>query len=304
MYYNKKVISSEVADKLKVQSEIDSISDQVSNHWNLYSNYFRQSESRLTQSLNKVIDEFIEDWNVTNIHWPFEVMNIENGIEISGHKCFNEEFQFTFGNSEHYCDIIFRFSDLSYESGKNAFEDLDFELMRIEVSLTGLYPGMSFDAMMRLIKTNDFIEHIKNNFDSFRGALTEEFLRMKQKCDVYAEEVRVMLDRHMECIETLLNFERAEKMKEFILACNELVIYETPRWIRISHKNSVIAKSIKIERVHQNYRYVDVKIEEMVLGASETTVFRFKSYQKVLINTLFGFNLSQEENLNLLANVI
>ncbi len=294
--------SQSYVDKILVQSKIDSIHDLVYNLWQEYSEYFSNSEKRIKHSLNNWILEFFEDWELTDLHWPYEITDIENGAEISGYRCHTERFNFSFQNNKLQNKISFSFTEHSSEWGIEPFQDLAFESMQIGIEIDSLSAEWSFEDIMLLSKTNDFIGFFNQNLETFRKILIDEYKFLERKCAEYGDDAEKLLENHFQSTKKLQEIERREKIQEFFKACNSELYFNPPRRIRITSNTTKIVKAIKVLRVHGNMKYIDVLLEELELGLLDEISFKSKSYKRVFIKTMFGFDLTNEESLQLLTN--
>lgn len=297
-----KVVLGESVDKLMIQSEINSFQDQVSAHWKEYAEFFKGTNQRLVQSFENWIDKFFEAWDLRSVAWPFEVEDVENGVQISGNRCHSESFGLRFRNTDTYIDIELTFDELSFEKGLEAFEELRFDSLNMNLVIHRLSDEWDFNKITHDSKVNEFLAFLEKNFDYFKSLLKAEFDRVNNKCVLYSNEVLSMLDRYNQQKQALEDLETKERIKEFFEACEKEVVFHIPRRLRISSKTTIIAKAIRIQRIHSNHKYVAIDVKELELGLEEKVSYRTKSYEKVFIKTLFGFDLTQRENFKLLSN--
>ena len=96
--------------------------------------------------------------------------------------------------------------------------------------------------------------------------------------------------------------ERFERIEEFFKACNEVFYFDEPRRIRIKANTTVIGKSIRVLNIHGNQKYVDVVVDELDLGLNDKISYKSNTYNRVVIKTLFGFDLTTKVSLKLLSN--
>ena len=302
MSYDGRVVLGESVDKLLIQSQINSFGDLVHDHWIKYSEHFKKSEERLTKSLNDWLFNFFGEWELRDLNWLYEINDIENGAELCGNRCHGERFSFTFRNTDVYSEIILSFTDLSSEMGLEPFSQLEFESIQIEVKIYRLHSDTLFADIMDLSKTNDFVEFLKLNFESFKKSLVDEYTELDQKCIQYSDDVERMLERYNRSRDRLGEIERFERIEEFFKACNEVLYFDEPRRIRIKANTTVIGKSIRVLHIHGNQKYVDVVVDELDLGLNDKISYKSNTYNRVVIKTLFGFDLTTKESLKLLSN--
>ena len=302
MSYDGRVVLGESVDKLLIQSQINSFGDLVHDHWIKYSEYFKKSEERLTKSLNAWLFNFFGEWELRDLNWLYEINDIENGAELCGNRCHGERFSFTFRNTDVYSEIILSFTDLSSEMGLEPFSQLEFESIQIEVKIYRLHSDTLFADIMDLSKTNDFVEFLKLNFESFKKSLVDEYTELDQKCIQYSDDVERMLERYNRFRYRLGEIERFERIEEFFKACNEVLYFDEPRRIRIKANTTVIGKSIRVLNIHGNQKYVDVVVDELDLGLNDKISYKSNTYNRVVIKTLFGFDLTTKVSLKLLSN--
>ena len=302
MSYDGRVVLGESVDKLLIQSQINSFGDLVHDHWIKYSEHFKKSEERLTKSLNDWLFNFFGEWELRDLNWLYEINDIENGAELCGNRCHGERFSFTFRNTDVYSEIILSFTDLSSEMGLEPFSQLEFESIQIEVKIYRLHSDTLFADIMDLSKTNDFVEFLKLNFESFKKSLVDEYTELDQKCIQYSDDVERMLERYNRSRDRLGEIERFERIEEFFQACNEVLYFDEPRRIRIKVNTTVIGKSIRVLHIHGNQKYVDVVVDELDLGLNNKISYKSNTYNRVVIKTLFGFDLTTKESLKLLSN--
>ena len=302
MSYDGRVVLGESVDKLLIQSQINSFGDLVHDHWIKYSEHFKKSEERLTKSLNDWLFNFFGEWELRDLNWLYEISDIENGAELCGNRCHGERFSFTFRNTDVYSEIILSFTDLSSEMGLAPFSQLEFESIQIEVKIYRLHSDTLFADIMDLSKTNDFVEFLKLNFESFKKSLVDEYTELYQKCIQYTDDVERMLERYNRSRDRLGEIERFERIEEFFKACNEVLYFDEPRRIRIKANTTVIGKSIRVLHIHGNQKYVDVVVDELDLGLNDKISYKSNTYNRVVIKTLFGFDLTTKESLKLLSN--
>ena len=302
MSYDGRVVLGESVDKLLIQSQINSFGDLVHDHWMKYSEHFKKSEERLTKSLNAWLFNFFGEWELRDLNWLYEINDIENGAELCGNRCHGERFSFTFRNTDVYSEIILSFTDLSSEMGLEPFSQLEFESIQIEVKIYRLHSDTLFADIMDLSKTNDFVEFLKLNFESFKKSLVDEYTELDQNCIQYSDDVERMLEGYNRSRDRLGEIERFERIEEFFQACNEVLYFDEPRRIRIKANTTVIGKSIRVLHIHGNQKYVDVVVDELDLGLNDKISYKSNTYNRVVIKTLFGFDLTTKESLKLLSN--
>lgn len=305
MSYSGKVVLGDSVDKLLLQSQIDSFEQIMSSCWEPYSTFFNQVERRLKKTINDWISPIMGEWVLQKVTWPISVeIAKDDSIYVSGEECHGKHFLFVFTNPEYAFKISLKFKDYSLEQDLEAFHNLEFEQFIFEIRFAYLDQDVSFFEVTSMVRLHEFIDFLSKNFDHLKGLFQECVLESKQKCDQWNSESQMMLAKHHTHINQLKEFEVRTKIQQFLNACNRTVEFEIPQRLRLSFKKAVIAKSVKVLKVYTNHRQVDVEIEELDLGLKEKVRYSKKVYNKVLIKTLFEFDLTQSENLKLVSNDI
>lgn len=302
MSYSGKVVLGDSVDKLMLQTRISSIQDQFTAHWEENTEFFRNTETRVIKSVNNWLEKTFNGWGLHFVHWPFEIEDVENGVQINGDRCHTEKFILGFKNVDSNFSLKFSFYEVSYELDLRPFEMLEFRNMNVKLDLDKLESGESFDLLMMQSKVKELLEFLDKNFSYFKSLLQEEFDRIKFRTVVYSNEVVRMLEQHDKDVQALRSIEMSDKIQEFQKACEKEVEFDSPRRLKISSKTTIIAKAIRVQRIHFNHKYVAIEVKELELGLKEKVSFVTKSYEKVFIKTLFGFDLTQPENLKLLSS--
>lgn len=301
MSYSGKVVLGDSAEKLLLQSQIDSFQDIVNETWKGYSNFFNGLEQRLQDTINEWSSKFFEEWELVQVKWPITVEEDNEGKwYVSASECHANSFEFKYSNYETHAAFILKFQDLSIEHGLEAFHNLDFEQLKFEVYVSYLDDSTTLDQRVHTAKLSDFVEFLRKNFDYLKGLLQDCAVAQEAKAKSWNYEVESMTENLHAAIAKVKDLEKKERIQQFFDACESTVVFEQPRNIKVSSKLSVIAKSIKIDLVHTNRKFVDLNLLELDL----TDELRFveKTYKRVFIKTLFGFDLTQSETLKLIEN--
>ena len=301
MSYSGKVVFGESVDKLLLQAQIDSFDQIVQENWKEYSDFFKGLETRLKNSINKWCSKFFEEWEVTKITWPIGIEEDNEGKWfVSANECHANFFEFKFVNYETHVGFVLKFKDLSLEHGLEAFQNLEFEQLIFEIWVSYMDDETSFDQALYHAKIAGFIEFLKKNFDYFKQYLQDCARESELKSRAYNNDVEAITARLHSAIDSLKFLEKKEQIQRFFNALSNTVTYDEPKTLRLSTKHSIIAKSMKIERVHANRKFVDIEVEELEL--SRELGFSKKKYERVFIKTLFGFDLTNSETLKLIGN--
>jgi len=267
MSYDGRVVLGESVDKLLIQSQINSFGDLVHDHWIKYSEHFKKSEERLTKSLNAWLFNFFGEWELRDLNWLYEINDIENGAELCGNRCHGERFSFTFRNTDVYSEIILSFTDLSSEMGLEPFSQLEFESIQIEVKIYRLHSDTLFADIMDLSKTNDFVEFLKLNFESFKKSLVDEYTELDQKCIQYSDDVDVLYEA------LLAKNERLRSLESSIEKLNSTVADQKDDWIAFKSRNEdyYLAATNYLESI------TDSTLKEEIAQQIEGSQDRYKS---------------------------
>lgn len=301
MSYSGKVVLGESVDKLLLQSQVESFNELAQANWKKYSNFFNSLEDRLIKSINDWASKFYEEWELVKVQWPIRVDEDDEGkLYVSGDKCHATPFEFKYVSYETHVAFILRFTDLSLEQGLEAFHNLEFEQVSFDIRVSYMDDSTSFDNELHKSKISEFIEFLKKNFEYFKDLLRDCAKETQRESTSYNHSVENMTERLHAAIDALKDLEKKEKIDEFLTACNGRVDFEIPRKLVLSSKNTAIAKSMRIYRVHANRKFVDVEIEE--LEFTQPVTYTMKMHKRVMVKTLFGFDLTKSETLKLIGN--
>ena len=301
MSYDGKVVLGESVDKLLLQSQINGFGELVKANGKEYGEFFNGIEERLQNSIYDWSSKFFEEWEVTKINWPIGIEEDDNGKNfVSSNECHDNFFEFKFVNHESSVGFFLKFNDLSLELGLEAFDLLKLEELIFEIRVSYMKESTNFDQVVHRAKLSEFIEFLKKNFDYFKALLQDCVKQTELKVKEYNHTVEKMTENLYAAIDSLKALEKQELINMFFKACREKVEFEMPRQMRVSTKAKVIAKSVSVERVHANRRFVDVEVEELDL--SEQVSYTKRLYKRVFIRTMFGFDLTDDETLKLIGN--
>ena len=243
MSYDGKVVLGESLDKLLLQAQIDGFDDLIRANWNEYSKFFNTLEERLKTSINGWLSKFFEEWGLTKIQWPIRIEEDDEGkLYISSSECHTNFFEFKFVNFEANVGFTLKFIDLSLEIGLEAFHNLEFGQLIFEIWLSYMDDETSFDQALYHSQISEFIGFLKKNFDYFKQHLQDCARETELKSKTYNNDVEDITARLHAAIDALKLLDKKEQLQSFFNALNKTDTYGEPKTLRLSTKNSIIAK--------------------------------------------------------------
>lgn len=281
-------------NELMLSARIESFSDVVTQLGDELVDGFTKKHERLLQRIQGFLDQQKQSFLVFDVALPLSLdKEVENGARICERELFDKHVSVEFVGLKSEARLKMHWLETSFLEGRSFMESLKPGNVLFEVSIHGMDVEEEFAENSETSGILSLMTWIQEEFESFREIFLAEVKHLESIACKYTYDIQQALDQHYNNLRLKSKQEDERSVKRIFDCVGKKEVFEQPKLVKVATGEFLLCKSLLVNRIHQNFKYVSITLEIISTDGSVKKEMYEKTFEKVFIKTLFDVDLTK-----------